>query len=38
MPRCSPDFVPSHSDDIAPVMPISSSAESKLLDALKASN
>ena len=29
MPRRLPGFVPSHSDEIAPLMPISNSAESK---------
>ena len=31
MPRHLPDFVPSHSGEIAPLMPISSSVESELL-------
>ena len=30
MPKRLPGFVPSHSGEIAPLMPISSSAESKL--------
>ena len=36
MPRHLPGFVPGHSGEIAPLMPISSSAKSKLFTPLKS--